>query len=56
VDLTEDTDEEMLQAPATPPPHVSGDEGDVPMEEEDQLLGRTDNNDSGSDEDGFQHV
>jgi len=57
VDLTE-SDEEMLQAPATPPPHVSGDE-DMDVPEEDELLhygiGR-DHDNSDSDEDGFQHV
>jgi len=59
VDLTEDTDEEMPHAPATPPPQVS--DGEVDMEEEDNLLSygigqdHADNNDS-SDEDGFQHV
>jgi len=49
----------MLAAPATPPPQVSGDEESMDMEEENNILnygvGR-DNNDSSSDEDGFQHV
>jgi len=56
VDLTRE-DEELLQAPATPPPQVSGDEGEVPMEVEAHLLGRRDHNDdNNSDEDGFLHV
>jgi len=54
VDLTEDTDEEMLAAPTTPPPHVS--DGEIEMETEDRLLGRDAANDDNSDEDGFQHV
>jgi len=46
----------MLDRPATPPPQVSGDEGDVPMDEEEHLLGRRDNNnDHDSDEDGISH-
>jgi len=58
VDLTED-DDEMGEAPATPPPKVSGDEDQMDTAEEDDLLhygiGR-DHHDSSSDEDGFQHV
>jgi len=58
VDLTEDTDKDMPHAPATPPPQVS--DGEVDMEEEDNLLNygvsRDNNNESSSDEDGFQHV
>jgi len=50
VDLTRD-EVDTPQAPATPPPQVSGDEGDVPMEVEDRLLHNND-----SDEDGFMHV
>jgi len=49
----------MLKAPATPPLHVSGDDDDMNVAEEDELLnygiGRDDDNDN-SDEDGFQHV
>jgi len=55
--LTED-DEEMMEAPATPPPHVS--DGEMETEEEDDLLhygiGRDRNSNDDSDEDGFQHV
>jgi len=34
VDLTADTEEEMDEAPATPPPNVSDSEGDMDTDEE----------------------
>jgi len=63
VDLTAGADteeEEMDEAPATPPPNVSDSEGDMDTDEEDDILAyhgldRADTDDS-SDEDGFQHV
>jgi len=50
----------MLEAPATPPLHVSGDEEEMEIEEEDELLsygiGRDADINGDSDEDGFQDV
>jgi len=59
VDLTTEEDEDMGEAPATPPPNISDDsDQEMATDEEEDLLsygiGR-DHNDS-SDEDGFQHV
>jgi len=59
VDLTADTEEDMDEVPATPPPNVSDSEGVMDTDEEEDLLayhGIDRNNDSSSDEDGFQHV
>jgi len=56
VDLTAD-DEEMDDAPVTPPPNVSGEERET--DDEDDLLAYTGAGRCGadsSDEDGFQHV
>jgi len=61
VDLTADADteeEDMDEAPATPPPNVS--DGDMETGDEDDLLAYTgegrDNATSSSNDDGFQHV
>jgi len=57
VDLTTEEDEEMDDTPASPSPNVSEDEMDTD-EEEDLLAyhGINRDQDSSSDEDGFQHV
>jgi len=61
VDLTADVDddeEEMDAAPASPSPNVS-DGSNMDTDEGEDLLayhGMDRNNDSSSDEDGFQHV
>jgi len=59
VDLTEEDDDEMGEAPTTPPPNISNDSDQaMDTDEEENLLhygiGRDNNDDS--DEDGFQHV
>jgi len=60
VDLTADTEEEdMDEAPATPPPNLSDSDGDMETGDEDNLLAYTGEGCGGtdsSDEDGFQHV
>jgi len=38
VDLTADTEKDMDEAPATPPPNVSDSEGDMDTDEEEDLL------------------
>jgi len=60
VDLTAD-EEEIDDAPATPPPNVSTDAGgeEIEIDEEDDILAYHGLNCCGadsSDEDGFQHV
>jgi len=57
VDLTAEEDEEMDDSPASPSPNVSEDDMDTD-EEEDLLVynGINRDQDSGSNEDGFQHV
>jgi len=53
VDLTvvADTEEDMDEAPATPPPNVSDSEGDMETDDEDELLAYAGQADS-SDDDG----
>jgi len=46
VDLTTDNEEEPMDTPATPPPHVSSeDEEDMATDDEDRYLGPRDNSD-----------
>jgi len=58
VDLTADTEKDMDEAPASTSPNVS-DGSNMDTDEEEDLLayqGIDRNNDSSSDQDGFQHV
>jgi len=56
VDLTDDNDDEMLDTPASPFPHVS--DYEMEMDDEADLLASPGhrNNDSSDSYDGFQHV
>jgi len=60
VDLTAEEDEEMDDAPATPPPNVSdSDREEMETGDEDDLLaytGEGHGGDDSSEDDGFQHV
>jgi len=55
MDLT--TEDEHMDTPATPPPHVSsGDEADMPTDEEDRYLGPYDHAGNSSSDDGSLQV
>jgi len=57
VDLTTEEDEDMGEAPATPPPNISDDsDQQMDTDEEENLLSYGIGRDSSSDEDGFQHA
>jgi len=58
VDLTADTEEDMDEAPATPPPNVSDSEGDMDTDEEEDILAYhgLDRDGDDSSDDGFQRV